>query len=180
MALLLIAASWLAICSGFDPDVLAMVSTMSLADKAGQMTQLNINTFLDYSATPIAINRTALRQQLRESRIGSILNSPYAGNGLLNGDYGWNASQWRQAIRTIQEEAADAGAPPVLFGLDSVHGALTQSQCVDRCPRRCELREGGGAFATADQHGVVVRPQQGRAVRRTRSSQLRRRPGSGS
>ena len=105
-----------------DTDIESMLSTMSLADKValrsptlllpshlptkqvGQMTQINIDKFVhcDSTTSTITMDRTALKGWLQDWRIGSLLNSPYAGNGLTCGDYGWNASDWRSAIRTIQ------------------------------------------------------------------------------
>jgi len=65
------------------------------------------------------VDETKLRQFIREHRLGSFLNSPLAGDspGI------WTAKEWRQAMRTIQRIAKEEGVPPLIHGLDSVHGA---------------------------------------------------------
>ena len=98
--------------------------------QVGKMTQLNIDKIFvcNDTAQEITIDRELLRPLLVEHRIGSLLNSPYAGNGWFcglstpshlpthptrdsrsvglsgssPGDYGWTASQWRRAIQVIQ------------------------------------------------------------------------------
>merc|ERR1719453_1636470 len=51
-----------------------------------------------------------------------MLNSPFAG-AFGCGASGWNATEWRAAVRAIQTEASKQGLPPIVFGLDSIHGA---------------------------------------------------------
>lgn len=52
-----------------------------------------------------------------------MFNSPYS-NGIINGTVGWNATQWRTFIHNIQNITKNSGLQmPVLFGLDSIHGA---------------------------------------------------------
>lgn len=36
---------------------------------------------------------------------------------------GWTCNQWIEALTKIQQRALDLNYPPILFGLDSVHGA---------------------------------------------------------
>ena len=94
---------------------------MSVADKVGQMTQLDISVVLA-DGCPVRLNSTKLRATLRTQRLGSILNTPFSGSARC-GISGWSASQWREVVDQIQAEAAAQGLPPLVYGIDSVHGA---------------------------------------------------------
>ena len=89
------------------------------------MTQINIDLLVTCNEGNITIDVAKLRPYLSSARIGSILNSPYAGGPSCAPAMrtGWSAAEWRQAVKTVQEEATNLGVPPVLFGLDSIHGA---------------------------------------------------------
>ena len=71
------------------------------------MTQVNVDQIFTCNETAgeIYIDRAKLRPWLQKWKIGSLLNSPYAGNGLTCGDYGWSAESWRKAIVVIQVRA---------------------------------------------------------------------------
>ena len=98
------------------------LSRMSAADKIGQMTQLDISMVLA-DGCPLRIDDAKLRRQLRVHRLGSLLNSPFSGTDPRCGLSGWNATDWRAAVEHIQTAAADEGLPPLIYGIDSVHGA---------------------------------------------------------
>ena len=98
------------------------LSRMSAADKIGQMTQLDISMVLA-DGCPLRIDDAKLRRQLRIHRLGSLLNSPFSGTEPRCGSSGWNATDWRAAVEHIQTAAADEGLPPLIYGIDSVHGA---------------------------------------------------------
>ena len=68
------------------------------------------------------LNRDRLEAWLRDYHVGSILNSPY-GTGCIRDKCGWDVREWRASVREVQSVAAELGEPPILFGLDSVHGA---------------------------------------------------------
>jgi len=89
------------------------------------MTQINIDLVTSCNAGDITIDVDKLRPYLATAKVGSILNSPYAGGPACAPKMktGWDAAEWRQAVKTVQQEAAKLGVPPVLFGLDSIHGA---------------------------------------------------------
>ena len=68
------------------------------------MTQINVDQVFSCNeqTKEITVDRSKLRPWLVDWKIGSMLNSPYAGNGRNCGDYGWTAPQWRKAIQLIQ------------------------------------------------------------------------------
>ena len=98
------------------------LTRMSAADKIGQMTQLDISMVLA-DGCPLRIDDAKLRRQLRVHRLGSLLNSPFSGTDPRCGSSGWNASEWRATVEHVQAAAADEGLPPLIYGIDSVHGA---------------------------------------------------------
>lgn len=98
----------------------SIVRAMSVADKVGQMTQVDISVMM----TDGALDKRKLAYWLGEVRVGSILNSPLSGRDCAAaGPTGLSAHEWRAIVRGVQAEAQRLGLPPVLFGLDSVHGA---------------------------------------------------------
>ncbi|EEY68575.1 glycoside hydrolase, putative [Phytophthora infestans T30-4] len=57
-------------------------------------------------------------------RVGSYLTSPF-NNGPVNGTYMWTADEWREVITRIQEITMEEnGDHPMVYGVDSVHGAI--------------------------------------------------------
>ncbi|GMF13016.1 unnamed protein product [Phytophthora lilii] len=57
-------------------------------------------------------------------RLGSYLSSPFS-TGLSNGSYIWTVDEWRERITKIQEITMEEnGGHPMVYGVDSVHGAI--------------------------------------------------------
>ena len=106
-----------------DDDVREAVSAMSIEQKVGQMTQIDISQVVSYtgnckggflwadrrSCQP-ELDRQKLRTWLSQFGLGSLLNSPYA-SGCVGSVCGWTAAQFRAFVREVQLEAAAAGAP---------------------------------------------------------------------
>ena len=88
------------------------LSKMSLDDKIGQMSQIDLNT-LWKDDQPGEIDDEKLIHYFGELGIGSLLNTADR----------WDAKRYRQVMIRIQEIAANYSRPPVIWGLDSVHGA---------------------------------------------------------
>ncbi|CAM9496692.1 unnamed protein product [Ectocarpus sp. 6 AP-2014] len=94
-----------------------LLSKMTLEDKVGQMTQVDIGMFVDPETG--VLDEQRLTVFVTRYRIGSLFNTPFAGHS-----GSWEASKWRQVIRRAQQIAEGAGSKlPLLVGLDSVHGA---------------------------------------------------------
>ena len=97
----------------------AIVANMSLATKIGQMAQIDISQII-YKTDDGAIrpNRTKIRYYFGDLAFGSLLNCPNNEDGPQ-----WNATEYRQVVKAIREVTDEYGLPPVIWGLDSVHGA---------------------------------------------------------
>ena len=94
----------------FDEDVLELLSRMSLKQKVGQMTQIDVTMLVSFtgdcgsfhwedpsSCQPV-LNRDRLEAWLRDYHVGSILNSPY-GTGCIRDKCGWDVREWRAFVR---------------------------------------------------------------------------------
>ncbi|CAM9207445.1 unnamed protein product, partial [Sphacelaria rigidula] len=94
-----------------------LLSKMTIEDKVGQMTQLDLNVFV--SPETGELDEQKLIEWMTKYRIGSLFNTPFAGHA-----GSWTATEWRRVIRRCQQIAGRAGSKlPLLIGLDSVHGA---------------------------------------------------------
>ncbi|WP_254424992.1 exo 1,3/1,4-beta-D-glucan glucohydrolase [Rhodanobacter sp. B04] len=95
--------------SALESRVQALLATMSVADKVGQMIQADIKY-----VTP---------DDVRKYRLGSILAG---GNSKPNGQQTATATQWQQLSDAFYRASMDTSggglAIPVLFGIDAVHG----------------------------------------------------------
>mmetsp|Transcript_2699 Transcript_2699/g.4898 ORF Transcript_2699/g.4898 Transcript_2699/m.4898 type:complete len:389 (-) Transcript_2699:1234-2400(-) len=108
---------------GTEKDALVegWMDRLSLRDKIGQTAQVDLSQLLntndeDANADEdgrVALNATKAQYYFGELGIGSVLNTAKD----------WRAVDYRNAIQIIQDIARKSGRPPVIYGLDSVHGA---------------------------------------------------------
>ena len=106
----------------FDSKVEEVFSKMTIEDKAGQMTQVNLNvTYHDRQGTSYnnydgIFSPEKLNTAIVKYRVGSILNA-------IN--HAYEIGQWHNIIKTIQDKATKdpaANGIPVLYGIDAIHG----------------------------------------------------------
>jgi len=101
--------------SQFSAQVNKLVRGMTLKEKIGQMTQLEIGMVTDGRDQSIHIDAAKLHKAIVEYGVGSILN--------VNQE-ALSAEKWREIILAIQDEARKTRLKiPILYGLDSIHGA---------------------------------------------------------
>jgi len=111
----------------FSLFVQKLVPTLSLREKIGQMTQLQVNVLLnstDFNNGIVSLNQTALEYGIKNYGVGSYFDSPYSGSE-MNGKSGYNASEFALFINQIKQLAKQYSnsSLPIIYGLDSVHGA---------------------------------------------------------
>ncbi len=96
--------------------VAALLARMTLEEKIGQMTQLEIGMITDGRDQGIKINPAKLEKAVVEYGVGSILNVK---------DQALPVDKWHEIIRQIQEVATKRTrlGVPVIYGIDSIHGA---------------------------------------------------------
>ncbi|MEL6671779.1 MAG: glycoside hydrolase family 3 N-terminal domain-containing protein [Bacteroidota bacterium] len=101
--------------SHVSPYVRDLLDRMSLAEKAGQMTQVTIDLILEDDSN-LVIDEKKLRQAVVERKVGSILNTR---------GHAYSVEKWHEIMTRIQTLATGEtpNSIPVLYGIDSIHGA---------------------------------------------------------
>ncbi|KAJ2252235.1 hypothetical protein GGI13_003401, partial [Coemansia sp. RSA 455] len=101
-----------------DPDVLRIVGQLTLKEKIGQMTQIEVGQLIDCNGE---LNHTAVEYWIDEWKVGSFLETP-ANHG---GKYNWYSPKtFGTFTDAVQKIALERGSKiPVIWGLDSVRGA---------------------------------------------------------
>ncbi len=105
--------------SEVDARVNKILSGLSLEDKCGEMTQLNLDLIMvgqPYNLEkPNKIDPAKLKKVLVDLKVGSILN---------NGGQAYTKERWHEIIGEIQRVATQEkpSGIPVLYGIDAIHG----------------------------------------------------------
>lgn len=100
-----------------DKKVQSMIEQMTLEEKVGQMTQINLNMILSNGYGPPwdSIQVDTLRKIMKEKNIGSILNCI---------DHAYTIEKWHEIVTKIQDVATKETRLkiPVVYGIDAIHG----------------------------------------------------------
>jgi len=100
--------------SNLDARVDSLLERMTLEEKVGQMTQLELGMVTDREAFPQPVDAEKLRRVIQEYHVGSLLNVV---------DTAFPLNHWHEVIRAVQDEAAETRLGiPVLYGIDAMHG----------------------------------------------------------
>jgi len=93
----------------------ALIKRMTLEEKVGQMTQLQIGMIAEGKDQNIRIDPAKLEKAINRYGVGSILNVS---------DQALTVEKWHEIISQIQTAAKKTRlAIPVIYGIDSIHGA---------------------------------------------------------
>ena len=138
-----------------------IISHMTLEEKIGQMVQLDIQMFMKPSSSDIDFD--LMKKWLVQYQVGSLLNSPFSG-GNIGEETGWNASYWRSMIINIHQVSLEANLKaPILYGIDSIHGAGYISDAVVFPQSICQaasfdasLVEAVGAVSSRDSRAAGI------------------------
>ena len=99
----------------YSAQIEALLKRMTLEEKVGQMTQLEIGQITSGGDSNINIDPTKLEKAIVQYNVGSILN--------VNG-HALPVDKWHEIIRAIQTSAQRTRLKvPVIYGIDSIHGA---------------------------------------------------------
>ena len=99
----------------YSVQIETLLRKMSLEEKVGQMTQLEIGQVTSGADQNIAIDPAKLEKAIVQYKVGSILN--------VNGQ-ALSVDKWREIIGAIQNAAQRTRLKiPVIYGIDSIHGA---------------------------------------------------------
>ncbi|KAJ2725059.1 hypothetical protein GGI07_001527 [Coemansia sp. Benny D115] len=101
-----------------DQDITDMLKKMTVEEKVGQMTQIEVGQLVDCNGK---LNTTAVEYWIDKWKVGSFLETP----GNHNGYYSWySAKKFADFTDAVQKIALKKGSKiPVIWGLDSVRGA---------------------------------------------------------
>lgn len=95
-----------------------LLSSMTLEDKIGQMAQVDINELVEDDPNEegkLRLSEEKVQRVIGEHGVGSVLNV------ILGRPF--TPTEFREAAVYIQQVAKNYSRPPVIWGLDSVHGA---------------------------------------------------------
>lgn len=96
-----------------------LIENMTLEQKVGQMTQLNLgflSSKTDLESSQIRkVDPVRLKEAIHDYHVGSILN---------NAGTAYTVNEWHDILRLIQDIAMDTELQiPLLYGIDAIHGA---------------------------------------------------------
>lgn len=109
-----------------EDRVQRLLSQMTIEEKAGQMTQINLDVICEGEiyklVEPHHIDPKKLQEAIEKYRVGSILNC---------GGHAYPYTQWHEIILGIhqatiayqQKHTYESKYIPVLYGIDAIHGA---------------------------------------------------------
>ncbi len=106
--------------NSIDSKVSSLLSKMTLEEKVGQMTQINISVITKgkdkFGAyEPVEIDIDAIEKAIIKYKVGSVLNAP---NNRARSPKFWN-----NIIGEIQEVAKKTRLSiPIIYGIDNIHG----------------------------------------------------------
>ena len=99
----------------YSEKIDALIKRMTLEEKVGQMTQLQIGMIAEGKDQNIRIDPAKLEKAINRYGVGSILNVS---------DQALTLDKWHEIISQIQTAAKKTRlAIPVIYGIDSIHGA---------------------------------------------------------
>lgn len=99
----------------YTGDVQSLLSHMTLEEKVGQMTQLEIGMITTGQGDDVRIDPAKLEKAVVKYGAGSILNVK---------DHALSVDKWQELIGQIQEASKRTRLKiPVIYGIDTIHGA---------------------------------------------------------
>ncbi|MEM7038735.1 MAG: glycoside hydrolase family 3 N-terminal domain-containing protein, partial [Bacteroidota bacterium] len=102
----------------YGSDIDEMVSKLTLEQKVGQMTQVNIDLI-----SKGKIYNLEEPHQLDPQKLDSAINHYFVGSVLNVGGHTYTREHWKEIITTIQDKAVSEGSKiPVIYGIDAIHG----------------------------------------------------------
>lgn len=141
-----------------NPMVEKLLKKMSLDEKIGQMTQLDLMTVTVKNSSPIQLDEAKLREAVVKHGVGSFIN-----NGLGRA---LSIAEWTYVLKTIQDmiRAETPNQIPLLYGIDSIHGAtfvldatLFPQQIAMAATRNPELMRRSAEISAAETRAAGLR-----------------------
>ncbi|MFP5470580.1 MAG: beta-glucosidase [Bacteroidia bacterium] len=103
----------------YGDDIEQMIAKMSIEEKVGQMTQINIDAI-----SVGEIYNLVEPHQLDSAKLDIAINKYFVGSFLNAGGHTYTREHWREIITTVQNKATTQGNKiPIIYGIDAIHGA---------------------------------------------------------
>ena len=100
---------------GTQVRIAELLSNMTIEQKVGQMTQVNLGAVIDKTVKDrVQFDPELFNAAMHQYQVGSILNST---------SRALSVEEWHEVLTTIQDEALKNDLSiPVLYGIDAIHG----------------------------------------------------------
>ncbi|KAG7395708.1 hypothetical protein PHYBOEH_003313 [Phytophthora boehmeriae] len=106
------------VADSYGTQAQTIVDGFSVDEVLGQMTQIDLSLVMNENKT---LNEGLVRSYAKQY-VGAYINTFW--RFPVGDKYGWNASEFRPIVTRIQEITMEEnGGHPMLYGIDSVHGA---------------------------------------------------------
>jgi beta-glucosidase len=104
--------------SFYGEDIEAIIANMSIEEKVGQMTQINLDVI-----SKGEIFNLVEPHELDPVKLDSAINYYYVGSILNVGGHTYSREHWEEIITQIQTKAINEGnGIPIVYGIDAIHG----------------------------------------------------------
>jgi beta-glucosidase len=104
--------------SFYGEDIEAIIANMSIEEKVGQMTQINLDVI-----SKGEIFNLVEPHELDPIKLDSAINYYYVGSILNVGGHTYSREHWEEIITQIQTKAINEGnGIPIVYGIDAIHG----------------------------------------------------------
>ena len=102
----------------YGTDIENLISNMSIEEKVGQMTQINIDV-----VSKGEVFNLEKPHELDTVKLDSAINHYFVGSFLNVGGHTYTRQHWKEIINTIQQKAIRQGnGIPIIYGIDAIHG----------------------------------------------------------
>jgi beta-glucosidase len=104
--------------SFYGEDIEAIIAKMSIEEKVGQMTQINLDVI-----SKGEIFNLVEPHELDPIKLDSAINYYFVGSVLNVGGHTYSREHWEKIITEIQTKAVKEGnGIPIIYGIDAIHG----------------------------------------------------------
>ena len=102
-----------------DSIIDSLINSMSIEQKIGQMTQINIDVI-----SKGEVYKLKSPHEIDSLKLDVAVNKYYVGSVLNAAGYPFSRQHWEKIITTIQKKATSQGSKiPIIYGIDAIHGA---------------------------------------------------------
>lgn len=100
-----------------DQKVDSVLSSMTLEEKVGQMTEITLDVLLkqDTLSGKGVLDTEKLNIAFHKYKIGSVLNRSDKGDP-------YTREEWNNLINTLQQASIKSSGIPIIYGIDAIHG----------------------------------------------------------